>query len=256
MNEHTQKKHPVRELGPEFEITRNPQKKNVCDERDCTAYRLDEHIDRLLHERAARAEDELIEGFRAIRHYPKSVTFFGSARFAPEHPYYQRAKELAARICAEDYAVITGGGPGIMAAGNEGSKKSCEQAIGFNIELPEEQVINEHVTHGVNFNYFFTRKVALAFSAEAYLFFPGGYGTLDEFFEIATLVQTQKLPPVPMILIGRDFWEPVIALCRTLLLEQFETISPEDLDIFTIVDKDEEIIDIIKKAPLRNEYHD
>ena len=254
MNEH-KKKHPVRELGSEFEVKRDPNKKNVCHEWHSREYHIERRIDELLQERAARAEDELIEGFRAIRHYPKSVTFFGSARFAPEHPYYQRAKKLAARICKEEYAVITGGGPGIMAAGNEGSNGSCDQAIGFNIELPEEQVINEHVTHGVNFNYFFTRKVALAFSAEAYLFFPGGYGTLDEFFEIATLVQTKKLPPVPMILVGRDFWEPIIALCRTLLLERFETISPEDLDIFTIVDDDDEIIEIIKNAPLRNEYH-
>ncbi len=246
--------HPVRALGPEFEVKRDSNKKNVCYEHGSLPHRVDLYIEKMLHDRAARMEDELLEGFHAIRSFPKSVTFFGSARFDSNHPYYQKAKRISARICKEGYAVITGGGPGIMAAGNEGSRASCQQAVGFNIELPMEQNINEHVTHGVNFYYFFTRKVSLFFSAEAYLFFPGGFGTLDEFFELVTLMQTEKLPCVPTILVGSEFWNPILDTVETVLLDRFKTISPEDLHLFKVIDDEDEILDIVKKAPLRDEY--
>lgn len=246
--------HPVNELGDEFRIKRDPNKKNVCYEHGSLVHRVDLEIEKMLHERAARMEEELLDGFHAIKNFPKSVTFFGSARFEPNHPYYKKAKRISGRICKEGYAVITGGGPGIMAAGNEGSNASCAQAIGFNIELPTEQNINDHVTHGVNFRYFFTRKVSLFFSAEAYLFFPGGFGTLDEFFELVTLLQTQKLPCVPTILVGSEFWNPILDVIETVLLDRFKTISPEDFNLFRVIDDEDEILEIIKKAPLRNEY--
>lgn len=248
--------HPLGEKAHEFEITPDPNKKNICyDSAAHTPHRLDTEIERMLHSRAERMEDELLNAFHAIKHFPKSVTFFGSARFKPDHPYYQKAKRISARICKEGYAVITGGGPGIMAAGNEGSNGSCHHAVGFNIELPTEQVINEHVTHGVNFHYFFTRKVGLFFSAEAYLYFPGGFGTLDEFFELVTLIQTKKLPAVPTILVGSDYWQPIIDMCKSQLLEKFETVSPQDFDIFKIIDDEDEILEIVKAAPLRSEYN-
>ncbi|QSH39287.1 TIGR00730 family Rossman fold protein [Candidatus Kaiserbacteria bacterium] len=242
-------------FGAGFEIKKKTPMKNLCYDHINLPSRVDTQIEKELHDRAARIEDELLEGFHAIRNFPKSVTFFGSARFEPNHPYYKIAKSLSARICKEGYAVITGGGPGIMAAGNEGSNQTCNQAVGFNIELPNEQTINEHVTHGVNFHYFFTRKVSLFFSAETYLYFPGGFGTLDEFFELVTLIQTRKVPAVPVILVGSDFWNPIMDVVETVLLDKFKTISPEDMDLFKITDNEEEILDIIKKAPLRNEYN-
>jgi len=249
------KTHPLGEKAHEFEITRDPAKKNMCyDAAAHTPHRIDTEIERQLHERAERIEDELLNAFHAIHNFPKSVTFFGSARFKEDHPYYQKAKRISARICKEGFAVITGGGPGIMEAGNHGSNGSCHNAVGFNIELPTEQNINDYVTHGVNFHYFFTRKVALFFSAEAYLYFPGGFGTLDEFFELVTLIQTKKLPPIPTILVGSDYWQPIIDMCKAQLLDKFETISAEDFDIFKIIDDEDEILEIVKKAPLRNEY--
>jgi len=247
-------KHPVSELGPEFEINNKQPSQNNSDDLDKKLKHADRYIETMLHERIDRIEDELEKGFHAIRNFPKSVTFFGSARLKPDHPDYIRAKRIAGRICKEGYAVITGGGPGIMAAGNEGTRQTCQQAVGFNIELPMEQTINEHVTHGVNFHYFFTRKVSMFFSAEAYLFFTGGFGTLDELFELITLVQTEKMPPVPIILVGSEFWNPIIDMVETVLLDKYKTISPEDLDLFKIIDDEDEILEIVKSAPLRNEY--
>lgn len=256
MNNQTSKDHARAPLcaTSEFTIHLDPQKKHVRSEKESAPFLAEKEIEQQLHARASRVEDELLAAFHAIRKFPKSVTFFGSARFEPKHPDYQRAKRISARICKEGYAVITGGGPGIMAAGNEGSKMSCEHAVGFNIELPYEQVINEHVTHGLNFYYFFTRKVALAFSAEAYLFFPGGYGTLDEFYEITTLIQTEKIPRVPVVCVGAAFWNHVHEMNKELLRDEYATISPGDLDIYHITDDEDEILEIVKEAPIRNEY--
>ena len=155
--------------------------------------------------RENRITKEIHAGLSAIGKYPKSVTVFGSARLPKSHPSYIAAKNLGAKLCKEGFAVITGGGPGIMQAANEGTFTECGSGIGFNIELPFEQVINPFVTHGVDFHYFFTRKVSMTFSGEAYIYFPGGFGTFDEFFEILTLVQTKKIPKVPIILVGKKF---------------------------------------------------
>lgn len=204
--------------------------------------------------RSKKVVEELTTGIRAIRQYPKSVTIFGSARLKPSDKYYQKARSIAGKICELDYAVITGGGPGIMQAANQGTFEKCGSAIGFNIELPFEQNINPYVTHGVNFHYFFTRKVSMTFSGEAYLYLPGGFGTLDELFEILTLIQTKKIPKVPVILVGKDFWEPLVRYFEKSLLENFSTISKSDLKLYTVTDDEDEIIEIIKKAKLRDEY--
>lgn len=249
-----EQKHPMHDIDEKYKLATNPEKLQICTEWNTKPHRIDTGIEKLLHERAARIEDELLDAFHAIKSYPKSVTFFGSARLPETNPYYQQAKRLAGRICKEGFAVITGGGPGIMQAGNAGSYDSCSNGVGFNIELPHEQVINPYVTHGVNFHYFFTRKVGLFFSAEAYLYFPGGFGTLDEFFELVTLVQTKKLPAVPIILVGSEYWTPIMHLLKAQLLDKFGTVSPEDFDLFKILDDEDEILDIIIKAPLRNEY--
>jgi len=205
--------------------------------------------------RIGRIKEEFQEGFEFIKKHPKSVTFFGSARFKEDHPDYIRARELGKKVAEMGYDVITGGGPGIMEGGNRGGKEAGGpgKSLGLNIELPFEQVINPYVEESLSFKYFFSRKVVMTFSAEAYVYFPGGFGTLDEFFEILTLVQTRKIPRVPILLVGKDYWGKVDEMIKTLLVDEFETINPEDRDLYRIVESDEEVLEIIKNAPLREE---
>ena len=211
-------------------------------------------IDGQIKERAERIKNEFLDAFYFLRKFDKSVTFFGSARFDEDNIYYQSARILAGKLCKEGFAVISGGGPGIMEAANRGSKESCGKAVGLNIELPKEQSLNPYITDKLQFHYFFSRKVALSFSAEAFVFFPGGFGTLDEFFEMITLVQTKKIPRLPVILFGRAYWEPLHDFIVENLLNKFKTISPEDINLYTITDDIDEAVEIIKRAPMRYEY--
>ena len=142
-----------------------------------------------------------------------------------------------------------------MQAGNQGTFETCGSGIGYNIVLPFEQSANQYVTHGVDFEYFFTRKFSMNFTGEAYLCFPGGFGTLDEFFEILTLVQTKKVQKVPIILVGSEFWQPIMDYSKDVLLDKFGTISPEDLDLFQILDDEDEIMRVVTEAPMRGEYY-
>ena len=205
--------------------------------------------------RVAQISEEFRKGFDFIKSHPKSVTFFGSARFNEDDPYYQKAYRIAKRVSKEGFAVVTGGGPGIMEAGNRGAVDGDgnEHSIGICIRLPREQITNPYVTDGLDFKYFFSRKVILSFSAEAYVYFPGGFGTLDEFFEILTLVQTGKIEPVPIILVGTKFWKPLDKFIRETLLEKINTINETDLNLYTITDSEDLVLDMIKKAPLRQE---
>ncbi|MDP1624973.1 MAG: TIGR00730 family Rossman fold protein [bacterium] len=204
-----------------------------------------------MRRRMATINSEFRHTFKFLEHYPKSVTFFGSARFLEDHPDYVRARNLAKKVVNETgYTVITGGGPGIMEAGNRGAYEAGGKSIGMNIVLPHEQKVNEYLTANIRFYYFFIRKVALSFSAEVYVFFPGGYGTLDEFYEMLTLVQTKKIPPTPIICIGRDFWKRVMDVTLAMR-DEYQTISPGDERLFNIVDTDEEVIEIIKKTPIK-----
>jgi len=205
-------------------------------------------ISNMLLEKAASFEDEIIAGYEAVQQYSKTITFFGSARFKEDNPHYQKARELASAVCKEGYTVITGGGGGIMEAGNRGSKETCGNSVGFNIELPQEQSLNPYVTHGVNFSFFAPRKISMYFSGEAFIFFAGGYGTLDEFFQILTLMQTHKAPIVPVICVGSDYWNNVDVLIKETLLKQENTILDDDLNLYTISDDIDEIIDIIKNS--------
>ncbi|HVU06258.1 MAG TPA: TIGR00730 family Rossman fold protein [Candidatus Paceibacterota bacterium] len=203
--------------------------------------------------RLATINSEFKHTFRFLKSYPRSVSFFGSARFEEKHPCYVRARALANRIVKETgYAVVTGGGPGIMEAANRGAYEAGGKSIGMNIILPHEQKMNEFLTANIRFYYFFIRKVALSFSAEVYIFFPGGYGTLDEFFEIVTLIQTRKIPKVPVICIGKDFWGKIDAV-SSALRDEFKTISPGDDKIYTVTDEDDEVLALLKKSPLRKE---
>lgn len=197
--------------------------------------------------------NKIIEEFRVglsfIKRYPRSVTFYGSARFEKDHPLYKKAEVLAGRISKEGFAIVTGGGPGIMEAANKGAYDSGGDSLGLNIELPSEQRINPYVKDSVEFYYFFSRKVALSFSANAYIFFPGGFGTIDEFSEILELVQTKKIPAVPLILVGSEFWRPLDMYFRNTLLNEYKTINPQDLELYTITDDDDCVLEIVKSAP-------
>ncbi|MDP3402593.1 MAG: TIGR00730 family Rossman fold protein [bacterium] len=191
---------------------------------------------------------EFVDGFDLLKKYGLAATFFGSVRTQPDHHYYQEAVELSARLAKEGYAVITGGSAGIMEAGNKGAHDAGGSSIGINIRLEDNQANNSYLTDSFTFEHFFVRKVMLAFASRVYIYFPGGYGTLDEFTEILTLVQTKKIKQIPIVLYGKGFWEPVVEMFRTHLLEGYATISEEDLALFHVVDSVDEAFDYIKKT--------
>lgn len=201
--------------------------------------------------RVALISKEFADGFEFIKNYPRSVTFFGSSRTKDGEPYYEKARALAKRIVEElHYSVVTGGGPGIMKAANQGAYEAGGNSLGLTIALPHEQLANEYLTHQIGFHYFFSRKVCLSFSAEAYIFFPGGFGTLDEFTEILTLIQTNKIPKAPIILVGESHWRPLEEFFKNILVKE-QMIDAEDTSLYTITDDENAILEIIKKAPVR-----
>ncbi|MCB9805941.1 TIGR00730 family Rossman fold protein [Candidatus Nomurabacteria bacterium] len=203
-------------------------------------------------ERVDRIAEEFKNGFTMIGTAEKSVTFWGSARTMPHEKDYKKAYSLAQRIVKElGYSIVTGGGPGIMAAANCGSYDAGGKSVGLTIKLPMEQKTNLCVTHHMDFKYFFARKVCLAFAAEAYVYFPGGFGTMDELFEILTLVQTNKMEKVPIILVGKKYWKGLEKFIHKKLLRG-EKIDKGDDQIYTITDNEDEIIEIIRNAPLRS----
>ena len=204
-----------------------------------------------IEERVKRIGKEFGDGFVFVTNYPKSVSFFGSARFTLENPHSKKAEHLAGRIARElKYAVVTGGSAGIMEAANKGAFEAGGESLGLNIKLPKEQMENPYTTASLDFSYFFARRTALSYAAEAYIFFPGGFGTLDEFFEIITLVQTHKIKRIPIFLVGSDFWKPLDEFIREHLLNIHKTINARDLDLYTITDDEDKIIDDIRKAPI------
>jgi len=204
--------------------------------------------------RIFRIMAEFIEGFEFLAPLRKEITFFGSARLPEGSKWYQEARKLGALLAKEQFTVITGGGPGIMEAGNRGAFEAGGASVGIDIELPQEQRRNQYVKNGHGFHYFFTRKVMMAASAQAYAFFPGGFGTLDEFFEIITLIQTKKMEPLPVVCVGHDFWDPLHEWIRTHMVASYATISPEDIDLYTIVDTAEEAFEILRKSKERKYF--
>jgi uncharacterized protein (TIGR00730 family) len=208
-------------------------------------------LNRDTHDRITRISEEFKNGFTLISGSKLSVTFWGSARTSPDDPDYKKAYRLAKRISKLGYTIVTGGGPGIMAAGNCGAYDAGGKSVGLTIKLPEEQITNLCLTHHMDFEYFFVRKVCLAFAAEAYLFFPGGFGTLDEFFEILCLTQTKKISPAPtIILVGKKYWKNLDKFIKRELLSR-KKISSKDINIYNITDDEDEIIELIKKSPIR-----
>ena len=196
--------------------------------------------------RVFRIMAEFIEGFETLASLGKAVTIFGSARTRPEDPMYQAAEQTARLLAKQKFAVITGGGPGIMEAGNKGAFEAGGISVGCNITLPHEQQTNRYQTKTIDFHYFYARKVMFVKYASAFICFPGGYGTLDEFFETVTLVQTLKIEAFPILLFGSDYWTGLVDWMRKQLMPHF--IDGEDLDIFRIVDSPKEAVQTIQQG--------
>jgi uncharacterized protein (TIGR00730 family) len=189
---------------------------------------------------------ELVEGFENMALVEPAVTIFGSARVKENDPNYEKARKLANLFAAEGITILTGGGPGIMEAANRGASEGGgpEMSVGLNIELPFEQEPNPYTGKSVSFNYFFVRKLMLIKYASAFIIFPGGFGTFDEFFEAITLIQTRKIKPFPTILVGSDYWSGLIDWFKKEVLNE-GYISEEDLDLIRIADEPEEILGIV-----------
>jgi len=202
-------------------------------------------------ERVSEISKEFTEGFKFLEDYPKSVTIFGANQFREDNPYYISARALASRLVKElGYSIVSGGGPGIMEAANRGAFEAGGNSLGLLIKLPEAQVVNNYITKLFAAYYFFVRKVCLSFSAEAFIFYPGGFGTLDEFFEILTLIQTRKITHTPLICVGSEYWKALKKFIKKEILSR-GAVTEEDLELFYIVDDHDEIIDIIKKVRIR-----
>lgn len=192
------------------------------------------------------SDEEFEKAFRILRKYPARVTIFGSARSKPDSRYYQESEELAKILSDEGYAIVTGGSGGIMEAANKGAFDSGGKSIGFNIVLPMEQIANKYTTDSLLFQYFFTRKVMMTFYSHGFVFFPGGYGTMDELFEVLTLIQTKKAPTVPVILVGSSYWNDLDNFIKKQLLENGYISKKED-QLYYITDDIYEICHIINK---------
>ena len=203
-------------------------------------------------ERVHLVSKEFTDAFNFLRKYPKSVTIFGGTHIPETNPYYKQAHSLGYNIVKKlGYAVLTGGGPGIMEAANKGAKEAGGDSLGLEIELNPPQEENLYQTDSINFHYFFSRKMALSFAAETYIFFPGGFGTLDEFFEIITLVQTKKIERVPLVLFGSDYWKKLDTFMKEELITR-GVIGNDELNLFTITDSVDEVIELIRNAPVHN----
>ncbi|MBB3116409.1 LOG family protein [Corynebacterium bovis] len=197
--------------------------------------------------RVLRIQSEFVDGFGALAELPKAVTVFGSARVPEDHPYYRQGVELGRRIHEAGYAVITGGGPGLMEAPNRGCQEAGGLSVGLGIELPHEQRLNDWVGLGLNFRYFFVRKTMFLKYSQAFICLPGGFGTLDELFEALVMVQTGKISRFPIVLIGTEFWGGLVDWIRTRLIED-GMISAEDPDLLVVTDSVEEAVEHCARA--------
>ncbi len=199
--------------------------------------------------RIFRIMAEFVEGYQFISDFKKSITVFGSSSFNENNLNYEKARKFGRIASEEGYAVITGGGPGIMEAVNRGTYESGGDSVGINIQINGGERANKYLRHSIGFHYFFTRKVMLSFSSSGYVLFPGGFGTLDEFFEIVTLIQTKKITKkVAVVAVGKEFWEPLFRWIEDDLYKKHNTIRKEHLDIFHLVDTPEEAMEIIKNV--------
>jgi uncharacterized protein (TIGR00730 family) len=190
---------------------------------------------------------EFVVGFEALAECFPAVSIFGASRAKPQDEVYLKAEKIASLLAENGFSVITGGGPGVMEAANKGASLSGGKSIGLNIQLPFEQMPNPYANLSLSFRYFFVRKVMFVKYAVAYVILPGGFGTLDELFESVTLIQTKKIKPFPVVLVGSSYWKGLLDWIKETLLRDGK-ISPEDMDIFHLVDDPEEIIKVIKKT--------
>ncbi len=186
---------------------------------------------------------EFVDGFEALAKIGPCISIFGSARTKPGQPYYELTVEVSKKLAQEGFGIITGGGPGIMEAANKGATEAGGKSVGINIELPFEQHANEFVNRDLNlhFDYFFVRKVMFVKYSQAFIMMPGGFGTMDEFFEVATLIQTRKMLQVPLVLVGSEYWKGLIDWMKKSMLVVEKNISPEDFDLLKLADTAEEV---------------
>ncbi|MFE9103819.1 LOG family protein [Actinomadura geliboluensis] len=202
--------------------------------------------------RVLRIQAEFVEGFGLLAELPKAVSVFGSARTKPGSAEYELAVDIGARLHEAGYAVVTGGGPGIMEAANKGCDESGGLSVGLGIELPFEQRLNDHVDIGIEFRYFFVRKTMFVKYSQAFVVLPGGFGTLDELFEAITLVQTRKITRFPIVLVGTQFWGGLLDWVKQSMLPSGK-ISPQDIDLIHLTDDPEEVVRIIVEGHTRAE---
>ncbi len=196
--------------------------------------------------RVFRIMAEIVEGIETLSNVHNAVTIFGSARVKPEDEYYQQTERLAGLLVKEGFSVITGGGPGIMEAANKGAAEAGGKSVGLNIKLPFEQKPNPYANIHIEYKYFFVRKVMFVKYAVAYVIMPGGFGTMDEFFEALTLIQTRKTKPFPVILMGSEYWQGLINWLKNKMLKE-DKILPADLELIQVVDEPEDVVKLIKK---------
>jgi uncharacterized protein (TIGR00730 family) len=196
--------------------------------------------------RMFRIMAEFVEGFEVLSQVGRAVSIFGSARSLPDNKYYKLAEEVAFYLTKAKYAVITGGGPGIMEAGNRGARRAKGHSIGLNIQIPCEQKANPYVDTLLDFHYFFVRKVMFVKYAKAFVIMPGGYGTLDEFFEAINLIQTKRIPRFPVVLVGTRYWKGMLEWLHDVVLAA-GNISPKDLELFKVTDDPKEVVKIINQ---------
>ncbi|MEK7481028.1 MAG: TIGR00730 family Rossman fold protein [Patescibacteria group bacterium] len=208
------------------------------------------------HWRVLRIMSEFVDGWQFLADFDKTVTIFGSARFLEKSKWCDEAEKLGQLLARNGFTVITGGGPGIMEAANKGAAEAGGVSVGLNIELPHEQRQNPYVTKGIGFSHFFVRKVMLSYAARAYVFFPGGFGTLDEVFEMITLVQEHKITAVPIVLVGKEYWGSLINWLTDTVYDKYQAIEKGDLNLFTLVDTAEEVFEIVKSAQPRDEFNE
>lgn len=192
---------------------------------------------------------EFVDSFEVLNQIGPCISIFGSARIKPGSKYYELTTQIASRLTEEGYGIITGGGPGIMEAGNKGAHMHKGTSVGLNIDLPFEQSHNPYIVPALNLKhrYFFVRKVMFVKYAQAFVVMPGGFGTLDELFEVLTLIQTRKIQKLPVVLVGSEFWEGLHGWLKSVVSEQFHNINPEDTSLYHIVDEVEEVVGIINE---------
>jgi hypothetical protein len=195
--------------------------------------------------RIFRIMAEFVDSFQTMSTVGPAVTIFGSARTKPSDKYYRAAQAIGKGLAKHNLAVITGGGPGIMEAANKGAMQCGGKSVGLNIELPHEQSGNRYANVPIHFHYFFARKVCFVKYSLGFIYMPGGFGTLDEFFEVLTLVQTQRIPSFPLILFGSDYWDGLLKWAKSAMRDKHNYISPGDLDLVTVVNKPEQAIERI-----------